>query len=35
MESDKDHIHILLKSEPKYSALSIVRRLKQEATYRM
>lgn len=35
METDKDHIHILLKSEPKYSALAIVRRLKQETTFRI
>lgn len=35
MQTDKDHTHILLKSEPKYSAHAIVRRLKQETTYKM
>lgn len=35
METDKDHIHLLIKSEPKYSALAIVRRLKQETTIRL
>ncbi|WP_394698049.1 IS200/IS605 family transposase [uncultured Methanolobus sp.] len=35
METDKDHIHLLIKSEPKYSILSIIRRLKQESTYRL
>lgn len=30
MENDKDHINLLIKSEPKYSTLAIVRRLKQE-----
>jgi len=35
METDKDHIHLLIKSEPKYSILSIVRRLKQESTYQL
>ena len=35
METDKDHIHLLIKSEPKYSILSIIRRLKQETTYRL
>ena len=35
METDKDHIHLLVKSEPKISTLSIVRRLKQETTVRM
>lgn len=35
METDKDHIHLLVKSEPKYSILSIVRRLKQESTHRL
>ncbi len=32
METDKDHIHFLIKSEPKVSVLAIVRRLKQEST---
>lgn len=32
MEVDMDHIHFLIKSNPKYSILSIVRRLKQIST---
>ena len=32
METDKDHIHILVSSEPKLSPLQIVRRLKQMST---
>ena len=35
METDKDHIHFLIKSEPKVSILAIVRRLKQESTIRI
>jgi len=35
METDKDHIHFLIKSEPKVSVLSIVRKLKPESTNRM
>jgi putative transposase len=35
METDKDHIHFLIKSEPKVSVLAIVRRLKQETTIRL
>lgn len=35
MENDKDHIHFLIKSEPKVSVLSIVRKLKQESTNRL
>ena len=35
METDKDHIHFLIKSEPKVSVLVIVRRLKQESTIRL
>jgi putative transposase len=35
METDKDHVHLLIKSEPKISVLSIIRRLKQESTYRL
>ncbi len=31
METDKDHIYFLIKSEPKVSILSIVRKLKQES----
>ena len=33
METDKDHIHILVDYEPKVSILQIVRQLKQESTY--
>jgi putative transposase len=32
METDKDHIHFLIKSGPKVSVLSIIRKLKQEST---
>ena len=35
METDKDHIHLLVRSEPKISVLAIVRKLKQETTNRM
>ena len=35
METDKDQIHFLIKSEPKVSVLSIVRKLKQESTNRL
>ncbi|AKB52955.1 Mobile element protein [Methanosarcina barkeri str. Wiesmoor] len=35
METDKDHIHFLIKSEPKVSVLSIVRKLKQESANRI
>lgn len=35
METDKDHIHLLIKSEPKISVLSIIRRLKQESPNRL
>lgn len=35
METDKDHIHLLMKSEPKVSILAIVRKLKQETTIRL
>ena len=35
METDKDHIHLLVKSEPKISILSIVRKLKQERIIRL
>ena len=35
METDKDYIHFLIKSEPKVSVLSIVRKLKQESTNRL
>lgn len=32
METDKDHIHMMICSEPKLSPLQIVRRLKQMST---
>lgn len=32
MESDKDHLHLMVRSEPKLSPLQIVRRLKQMST---
>lgn len=32
METDKDHIHLLVKSEPKISTLAIIRKLKQCTT---
>jgi len=35
METDKDHIHLLIDYEPKVSILQIVRRLKQKSTYMM
>ena len=35
MESDKNHIHILVDSVPKLSPLEIVRKLKQESTYNL
>ena len=35
MESDKDHIHMMISSVPKISPLSIVRKLKQESTIRI
>lgn len=35
METDNDHIHLLIRSEPKISVLVIVRKLKQETTNRM
>jgi len=35
METDKDHIHLLVKSKPKVSILAIVRKLKQETTNRL
>ena len=35
METDKNHIHFVIKSEPKVSVLAIVRRLKQESTIRL
>jgi putative transposase len=35
MEVDKDHIHLLARYSPKYSALQIVRLLKQIFTFRL
>ena len=35
METDKDHIHLLVSGEPKISPLQIVRKLKQESTVRI
>ena len=35
LEVDQDHIHCLVKSEPRLSPLAIVRRLKQESTVRL
>lgn len=32
METDKDHLHMMVRSEPKLSSLQIVRRLKQMST---
>lgn len=32
METDKDHIHMMIRSEPKLSPLQIVKRLKQMST---
>lgn len=32
METDKDHIHMMIRSQPKLSPLQIVRRLKQMST---
>lgn len=35
IETDKDHVHLLVCAEPKVSPLQIVRRLKQESTARL
>jgi putative transposase len=35
METDKDHIHPLVKSKPKVSTLAIIRKLKRETTIRL
>ncbi len=35
LEVDQDHIHCLVKSEPRISPLAIVRRLKQESTVQL
>jgi putative transposase len=34
-ESDKNHLHLLIESEPKISPLQIVRMLKQQSTYKI
>lgn len=34
LEVDRDHVHLLIDSDPKLSPLQITRRLKQESTYR-
>lgn len=33
MEVDKDHVHLMVESEPNISPLQIARRLEQESTY--
>ena len=35
METDKDHVHILLEYNPKTSVSEIVKQLKQYSTYQM
>jgi putative transposase len=35
MEVDQDHIHCIVRSEPRISPLAIVRKLKQESTLRL
>ena len=35
METDKDHIHLLIQVDPKISPLQIVRILKQFSTYKL
>jgi len=35
LEVDKDHLHLMIESEPKLSPLQIVRRLKQESTIQL
>ena len=35
IEADKDHIHLLARYSPKYSALQLVRLLKQISTFRL
>jgi putative transposase len=34
METDKDDVHLLIKSKPKVGVLAVVRRLEQETTNR-
>lgn len=35
METDEDHIHLLIQADPKISPLQIVRVLKQISTYKL
>ena len=35
IETDNDHVHLLVSTEPKVSPLQIIRRLKQESTARL
>lgn len=35
METDRDHVHLLVSAPPKLSPLQIVRRLKQESSHRI
>ena len=35
IETDKDHVHLLVSAEPKVSPLQVIRRLKQESTARL
>ena len=35
LEVDQDHLHCMVKSEPRISPLAIVRKLKQESTFRL
>ena len=35
IETDKDHVHLLVSAEPKVFPLQIIRRLKQESTARL
>jgi len=35
METDKDHVHLLVSAPPKLSPLQIVRRLKQDSSHRI
>jgi putative transposase len=35
METDKDHVHLLVQTEPKISPLQIVRKLKQQSVFHL
>lgn len=35
METDKDHVHLLIDYDPKISVLQIVRKIKQETTFEL